>query len=78
MVAELSQSVKDRLASKKKDYDKSIAENDSICESLGVGMVVRFVDGDLLISDSDSSKSEGGVLGACNEFEEFEQERLKA
>jgi hypothetical protein len=75
-VAELSQSVEDLLASEKKDYDKSIAENDSVCENLDLGMVVRFVDGDRLISDS--SKSEGGVLGACAEFEKFVQERLKA
>jgi hypothetical protein len=75
-VAELSQSVEDRLSSEKKDYDKSIAENDSVRKNLDLGMVVRFVDGDRLISDS--SKSEDGVLGACAEFEKFVQERLKA
>jgi hypothetical protein len=75
-VAELSQSVDERLASEKKDYEKSIAEtsNESSCESIDLNMVVRFVDGDKLISDS--SKSKGGVLGACSEFEKFVQERL--
>lgn len=75
-VAELSQGVDERLASEKKDYEKSIAEtsNESLCENIDLNMVVRFVDGDNLISDS--SKSKGGVLGACRKFESFVQERL--
>jgi hypothetical protein len=75
-VKELSQSVDELLASEKADYEKSIAEasKESSCENLDLGMVVRFVDGDKLISDS--SKSEGGVLGACSKFEAFVKSRI--
>jgi hypothetical protein len=75
-VAELSQSVDELLASERKDYEKSIAEtsNESSCENIDLNMVVRFVDGDKLISDS--SKSKGGIMGACREFESFVQERV--
>jgi hypothetical protein len=39
-------------------------------------MVVRFVDGDTLISDSSSAK--GGLLGACKDFEDFVEARVAA
>ena len=75
-VAELKQSVEDMIASEKEEYEKSIKESSSSDEEtkLDLDMVVRFVDGDTLISDS--SKSADGVLGACNEFETFVQARI--
>ena len=77
-VAELSQSVEEHLASEKKDYEKSIAEaakESNSCDNIDLNMVIRFVDGDKLISDS--SKSDGGALGACKEFESFVQEKVR-
>jgi Zn-dependent oligopeptidase len=70
-VADLSESLEDRLASEDKVYIKAIEEasKDTFCEAPDLNMTVRFVDGDKLISDS--SKHPGGVLGACQDFEEF-------
>eukprot|EP00980_Cylindrotheca_fusiformis_P008885 scaffold1900_cov123-Cylindrotheca_fusiformis.AAC.11 len=75
-VAELQQDVEELVASEKKDYEKSIQEYSESTTSANpdLNMVVRFVDGDRLISDS--SKSPNGVLGACNEFEAFVKERM--
>jgi hypothetical protein len=75
-VKELKQEIEEVVASEKKDYDKSIAgySEESAKENPDLGMIVRFVDGDKLISDS--STATGGVLGACSEFESFVQERL--
>lgn len=38
--------------------------------------LTRFVDGDSLISDS--SQAKGGLLGACQEFESYVEERVNA
>lgn len=73
-VAELEQSVEDLIASEKEEYEKSIKECTDEETKLDLDMVVRFVDGDTLISDS--SKSPDGVLGACNEFEAFVEARI--
>lgn len=75
-VGELQQDVEELVTSEKKEYDKSIKgyAEASTCNNPDLNMVVRFVDGDTLISDS--SKSPNGVLGACNAFEAFVQERM--
>lgn len=75
-VAKLSQTVDARVASEKKDYDMAIAGKalEQNCDEPDLNMTVRFVDGDRLISDS--SKSEGGVLGACRQFEAFVKEMI--
>ena len=73
-VNKLKQTTEDVLASEKEEYDKAIkdeteAEADESCDNLDLNMTVRFVDGDTLIADS--SKVDGGLLGACKEFEKF-------
>ena len=75
-VADLSESLEDRLNSEEKEYKKAIVEasQDASCEVPDLNMIVRFVDGDTLISDS--SKHSSGVLGACQAFEAFVQERM--
>jgi hypothetical protein len=75
-VAELQQGVEELVTSEKKEYENSIKEYSeaSTNGNPDLNMVVRFVDGDTLISDS--SKSINGVLGACNEFETFVKARL--
>jgi len=77
-VAELKQSVDEKLKSEKEDYDKAIAEADhkEACDNPDLNMTIRFVDGDVLISDS--STNQGGVLGACKEFEAFVNARISA
>jgi glutamyl/glutaminyl-tRNA synthetase len=75
-VNELQQGVEELVTSEKKEYENSIKEYSEATTSANpdLNMVVRFVDGDTLISDS--SKCTNGVLGACNEFEAFVQARL--
>mmetsp|Transcript_126730 Transcript_126730/g.354830 ORF Transcript_126730/g.354830 Transcript_126730/m.354830 type:complete len:654 (+) Transcript_126730:105-2066(+) len=77
-VKKLSQSVEDRVASEKEDYNKAIAEaaKEQACDEPDLNMIVRFVDGNKLISDS--SKSASGALGACREFESFVKDRTGA
>ena len=75
-VANLSESLEDRLNSEEKEYKKAIVEasQDTSCEVPDLNMTVRFVDGDKLIADS--SKHPSGVLGACQDFEAFVKERI--
>jgi oligoendopeptidase F len=73
-VAELSQTVDERVASEKKDYEAAIAEA-KVHGEPDLNMTVRFVDGDKLISDSSNGN---GVLGACRQFEAYVQERISA
>ncbi len=75
----LKESVQDRITNAKKEYEGALAERSASCAddgALDLNMVVRFVDGDLLISDS--STSPGGLLGACKEFESFVASRATA
>jgi hypothetical protein len=73
----LKESVNDKIKREKKEYDAAIAESgkQDICEDVDLDMVVRFVDGDTLISDSSKA---GGLLGACKEFESFVAARVTA
>jgi hypothetical protein len=76
-VDELKTSVEECIASEKKEYEQSLAEvskDSTTCDNLDLKMRVRFVDGDVLISDSDKS----GLLGACKEFESFVAARVAA
>jgi hypothetical protein len=73
-VAELSQTVDERVASEKKDYEAALAE-DQIPNDPDLNMRVRFVDGDKLISDSSHGN---GVLDACRKFEAYVQEKICA
>lgn len=74
-VKELKETVSDRIASEREEYEKALEESSS-CNNPDLNMVVRFVDGDTVISDS--SKSKDGVLGACKQFESFVQARVAA
>lgn len=71
----LQESVDDKIAREKKEYDAAIKESATAkeCEDLDLDMVVRFVDGDTLIADSSKS---GSLLGACKEFENFVAARV--
>lgn len=78
-VATLKESVDDCIDREKKEYDEAIkkaAEGSCDAKDIDLNMTVRFVDGDTLIADS--SKSPGGLLGACNEFEKFVAARVAA
>ena len=78
-VNKLKQTTEEVIASEKEDYDKAIKEEKDAaaaaankaesCENLDLNMTLRFVDGDTIIADS--SKVEGGLLGACKEFENY-------
>ena len=52
-------------------YDAAIVESgkDYQCRDVDLDVVVHFIDGDTLISDS--SKVKGGLLGACKDFKNF-------
>lgn len=67
----LKETVNDKVAREKKEYDEAISKLEKAveCDGVDLDMTVRFVDGDTLISDS--SKASGGLLGACKEFEQF-------
>ena len=69
---ELKESVDDKIAREKKEYEEAIEQSKSSTLDSGdidLGMTVRFVDGDEVIADS--STSAGGLMGACKEFESF-------
>lgn len=69
----LEESIEDKIAREKKEYDAAIQEKAAEgCDDIDLDMVVRFVDGDTLISDS----SEVGLLGACKDFENFVAARV--
>lgn len=79
-INELKKDVEEVIQDEKKDYEDMILKcNDGKDPSndegdVDLGMVVKFVDGDLLISDS--STANGGLLGACKEFETFVTSRV--
>lgn len=71
-VDELTESVENVLKREEKDYKEAIekaAKTGDKKSDIDLNMTVRFVDGDTLIADS--SKIEGGLLGACKQFEDF-------
>jgi hypothetical protein len=74
----LKERVADKIAAERKDYDQAMAtpSTDMQEEELqaALNMVVRFVDGDVVISDS----RDVGLLGACRAFEEFCAARMAA
>lgn len=74
-ISALKESIDDKIAREKKEYDAAIAENaeKEECNDLDLDMTVRFVDGDTLISDS---SKKGSLLEACKEFEDFVAARV--
>ena len=71
----LQESVDDKVARQRKEYDEALAKED--CQEFSeasLDMVVRFVDGDTVIADSNNL----GLLGACKEFESFVSARIEA
>lgn len=78
-VQALKESVDDKIAREQREYNAAIvggSAKDECQDDVDLNMVVRFVDGDTLISDS--SKAKGGLLGACKEFETFVDARVAA
>lgn len=78
-VKELKESVEEVLKREEKDYKKQIeatAESGGLPSDIDLNMTVRFVDGDTLIADS--SRADGGLLGACKKFEDFVGARVNA
>ena len=77
-ISALKESIDDKIKREKEEYDAAIlAESTkaSECGDVDLDMVVRFVDGDTLISDSSTA---GGLLAACKEFENFVAARVAA
>jgi len=74
-VSELEKGTEQLLQEELEDYAKAIEETKNKASSESkeeeeepdLNMTIRFVDGDVLISDS----SKGGVLKACKEFESY-------
>jgi hypothetical protein len=81
-VAVLEKGTEVLLKEEREDYEKSLKEvetkvkdgskNDDDEEEINLNMTIRFVDGDVLISDS----SKDSVLKACQEFELYVLNRI--
>lgn len=71
-VNHLKEAVDDKVKRSKKEYDEAKPNAETLVD---LDMTVRFVDGDELIADS---SKEGGILGACEKFEEFVAARVAA
>jgi hypothetical protein len=74
----LNEDLEEHVVQEKKEYDEMIEKcllkekqqsnnGDDGSDEIDLDMVVKFVDGDTIISDSNKS----GLLGACKEFEAF-------
>lgn len=63
----LNESVEDRIASEREEYNKAIESHKEMTSDIDLNMTVEFRDGDLLIANS----SGDGFLSACKEFEDF-------
>ena len=71
----LNESVSDRIARERKEYDETLKKFQSVDESeIDLNMIVKFKDGDELIADS----SQIGLLKACREFENYVRARLSS
>lgn len=79
-VATLKKGTAEHLEEERQQYQKSMEEMNKAKtgetkhedEEPDLNMTIRFVDGDFLISDS----SKGGVLRACQEFQEYVLKRF--
>jgi hypothetical protein len=74
-ISALEESVDDKIARERKEYDAAIAEQKNECNDFDLDMTVRFVDGDTLIADSSET---GNLLEACKQFEDFVAARVAA
>lgn len=72
-VSVLERDIPDHLEKERKAYQASLDEakksGEVKEEEPDLNMTIRFVDGDILISDS--SENQKGVLNACSEFETY-------
>lgn len=76
-VDHLKEPVDDKVTRSKKEYDEAlqqVAEVEVDESKMDLNMNVRFVDGDELISES----MDGGILKACQKFEDFVASRVAA
>jgi hypothetical protein len=79
-VSALNKGTDEHLEEERKEYEKSLEERkrmsaekqDGLEEDPDLDMTIRFVDGDFLIADS----SEGGVLKACQDFQDYVLKRF--
>ena len=71
----LKESVDEKVAREKKEYEASIKTGLLADDEINLDMTVKFVDGDEVISDSTTA---GGVLEACGQFEKFIAARIAA
>jgi len=75
-VDSLKEDLETHIEQEKKEYEEMIEKSskEQLDDNLDLQMTVKFVDGDVIISDSSTS----GLLGACKEFEAFVAARTAA
>ena len=75
-VDSLKEDLETHIEQEKKEYEEMIEKSskEQPDDDLDLQMTVKFVDGDVIISDS----SKSGLLGACKEFEAFVAARTAA
>eukprot|EP00510_Aplanochytrium_minuta_P005236 CAMPEP_0184024184 /NCGR_PEP_ID=MMETSP0954-20121128/11902_1 /TAXON_ID=627963 /ORGANISM="Aplanochytrium sp, Strain PBS07" /LENGTH=492 /DNA_ID=CAMNT_0026307405 /DNA_START=105 /DNA_END=1583 /DNA_ORIENTATION=+ len=73
--AHLSTTVEDKIKTEKEEYEKAVSQADSMQEEeINMDMILRFVDGDVVISDSTKT---GSFLASCKEFDKYVQKRIE-
>ena len=67
----LKETIEDKIERERKEYEEAVAKDTASIPDLdkALNMTIKFVDGDTLIADS--SQHLGGILGACQAFEQF-------
>lgn len=78
-IAVLNEDVEEKVARERKEYDEAVGKCPATSKATldeVLNMKVRFVDGDEVIADS--TATEGGILGACQVFEDFVAKRVAA
>jgi hypothetical protein len=77
-ISVLEKDVKDHLEQERNSYQASLDDakisRESKEEEPDLNMTIRFVDGDVLISDS--SENQKGVVNACCEFEAYVLQKI--
>ena len=73
---DLNENVEDKVAREREEYDNATKNSVtySMDDNIDLNMTVKFVDGDEIIADSSLVK--GGILEACQQFEEFVAARI--
>jgi hypothetical protein len=76
-VSDLNQSVEDKLAEEKHEYEMGLkaSAGEQLSDTVDLNMHVILIDGDEVIADSEV---EGGFVPACNKFADFVSARVLA